>query len=153
MSFPVDLADLFASMDLEEVKRALIREATIRQVMAETSEDRQTVVDIVDAVQSMDQEMVLDLTQGDPTTLVDALQRYVDSLATGDPDPERIAEDLTTILNYHWSGEEATWRSRLAREIYEHADRLEREPENRSLGVTLASIVRHVGDQIGRMPR
>lgn len=58
----------------------------------------------------------------------------------------------TTPTGQECSEEEAVWRSRLAQEVYQHADRIEREPETRSLGVALASVVRHVGDQIGRMP-
>jgi len=212
------LADALASVDdLGEVGRALVREGAIRQVMRETGEDRKTVTDMIDAMDSMGQEAVLDLTEGEPTTLADALQRYVDTLEQAASEDKTVkAEDvcgaLHSLLAYPWPGvpdaealtreihesyiraaprfgvevtawdelepyqrdlalavvndlmargvlskrggseEEAVWRSRLAQEVYQHADRIEREPETRSLGVALASVVRHVGDQIGRMP-
>lgn len=170
MTFPVDVADLFASMDdLEEVKRALIREAAIRQTMAETGEDRQTIADMIDAMESMEQEAVLDLTEGKPTTLKDGLHRYVEQLearvgegctlgSEAEDVTAGIVDELSALLAYPWPGDlapadaEASWRSRLAQEVYQHADRIEREPETRSLGVALASVVRHVGDQIGKIP-
>lgn len=158
-----------ASMgDLEEVKTALIRETAIRHAMAETGEDRKTVADMIDAMDSMDQEAILELTEGEPTTLADALSRYLEELDKA-PEKSKIGVDgvinhLSALLAYPWPGRckmpcgacdpetEASWRSRLAQEVYQHADRIERELQTRSLGVALASVVRHVGDQIGKMP-
>jgi hypothetical protein len=107
------LADALASVDdLEEVKAALIREATIREVMRETGEDRRTVTDMMDAMASMGQEAVLELTEGEPTTLADALQRYVDQLPeavktmTGEVS-ENIVADLSALLAYPWPGQTA----------------------------------------------
>lgn len=112
------LVDALASVDdLEAVKRALIKEATVREVMRESGEDRKTVTDMIDAMGSMGQEAVLDLTEGEPTTLADALQRYVDILETGDPDPERIAGELSALLAYPWPG--VPDAEALTREIHE----------------------------------
>lgn len=103
-----NLADLFANApDLDRVRAALVREHAIRHVMAETGEDRQTVTDMIDAMESMDQEAVLALTDGEPTTLRDALDRYVADLErdieAGDAaGPVTISADLTTLLNYAW---------------------------------------------------
>lgn len=88
--------------DLDMVQRALSRERVIRQVMVESGEDRQTVTDMADAMESMGQEAVLSLTEGEPTTLRDALQRYVDGLDTADPQEADVAGDLGAILNYPW---------------------------------------------------
>lgn len=164
----VELADVLAGADdLEEIKRALIRETTIRHAMAETGEDRKTVADMIDAMGSMSQEAVLELTEGEPTTLADALSRYVATLEQAAAEDETLGAwdvcgALSALLVYPWPGRckmpcgacdpetEASWRSRLAQEVYQHADRIEREPQTRSLGV--ASIVRSVGDKIGKMP-
>lgn len=166
----VELADVLASIDdleLVQVLDQMIREAVIREAMAETGEDRKTVTDMIDAMDSMDREAVLDLTGGEPTTLADALSRYVEQLSSCAPKQaprDTIVDDLNALLAYPWPGPckvpsgacdpetEASWRSRLAQEVYQHADRIEREPQTRSLGVALASVVRHVGDQIGKMP-
>jgi hypothetical protein len=140
--------------DLDAARDALIRETTIRDLMAASGEDRQTVMDAMDAMDVMHHKAVTDLIKGEPTTLQDALQQYVDRIhAEGVPDG--VEYDLSALLAYPWPGvpdAEAHWRSRLAQEVYQHADRIEREPETRSLGVALASVVRHVGDQIGKMP-
>jgi hypothetical protein len=91
--------------DLDAVQAALIREQMIRKVMAETGEDRQTVTDMADAMQSMADEAVLDLTEGQPTTLRDAVQRYADELEGRDElqPRDRITEELAMILGYPWS--------------------------------------------------
>lgn len=101
------LADALASVDdLETVKRALIKEATIREVMRESGETRQVVTKMIDAMDSMGQEAVLDLTEGEPTTLEDALQRYVDELEKRDElqPRDRIVDELTTIVRYPYPG-------------------------------------------------
>jgi hypothetical protein len=108
--FPVDVADLLASMeDLEEVQTALSREKVIRNVMASSGEDRQTIIDFMDAHASMDQEAVLDLTDGEPTTLADALGRYVDSLdrmtGAGEDIPADVIAELQSLLAYPWLGQ------------------------------------------------
>lgn len=99
--------------DLDEARTALVREHAVRHLMAETGEDRQTVTDMIDAMESTDQEAVLDLTEGEPTTLRDALERYLDRLERaleGDPGSTLgdVAGELGALLAYPWSGEEAT---------------------------------------------
>lgn len=94
--------------DLDMAMRALVRERAIRDTMAKTGEGRETVVDMINALQAMDQEAVLDLAEGEPTTLIDALARYVRILETWDEviPRDRVAGDLDAILEYPWSGEE-----------------------------------------------
>jgi len=109
MTFPVDMVDLLASMeDLEEVQTALSRETTIRRAMASSGEDRQTIIEMIDAIDSMDQEAVLSLTEGEPTTLIDALGRYVDRMDSADLAESAVRNDLGALLAYPWSEEEAT---------------------------------------------
>lgn len=99
--------------DLGKVQAALVRERVIRTTMASTGEGRDTVVDMLEAMESMDHEAVLDLTEGEPTTLVDALRRYVAELEKRDPDGDeliptaRVVAELGMILGYPWSEEEA----------------------------------------------
>lgn len=99
--------------DLDEARAALVREHAIRHVMAETGETREVVIEMIDAMEATDQEAVLDLTNGEPTTLRDALDRYVADLErdieAGDAaGPVTISADLTTLLAYPWPEEEAT---------------------------------------------
>jgi hypothetical protein len=100
------LADLLDGADLEAVQAALVRERVIRDVMRDSGEERQHVADMLDAMASVSQEGVEELTDGEPTTLRDALQRYVESL----PGPDgtaadwNVAEDLGAILNYPFPG-------------------------------------------------
>jgi hypothetical protein len=108
MAIGYDLAAWLAGeKDLEAVQTALSRENIIRSVMASSGEDRQTVADMVDAMRSMGQEAVLSLTEGEPTTLADGLQRYVDSMDLDGPamDPDVLSTDLTTLLAYPWPGD------------------------------------------------
>jgi hypothetical protein len=99
----VEIAHVMSEIeDLEEVKRAVVRETVIRGMMTETGESREIVAEMFDANNSMNQESVLELTEGEPTTLADALTRYVDVLEASDPDPERIAGELTALLTYPW---------------------------------------------------
>lgn len=96
--------------DLGLIQRAVVREKVIRKIMAETGEGREVVTEMLDAMASMNQEAVLELTEGEPTTLADALERYVRHLEAN-PDHRVLSDDvvveLTAILNYPWSGEEA----------------------------------------------
>lgn len=112
--FRENLGELLAGADdLDRVQDAFVRERVIRDTMAKTGEDRATVTDMLDALGSMGQEAVLDLTEGEPTTLRDALQRYVSELETRDPDGDeltpvaRVTDELGAILAYPWSEEEA----------------------------------------------
>lgn len=104
---------LAETADLGRFQAALVREKVIRNTMAQTGEGRETVVDMVNALESMDQEAVLDLAEGEPTTLADGLRRYVDELEKRDPDGDeltpvaRITGDLAALLAYPWSDEEA----------------------------------------------
>lgn len=95
--------------DLAAIQRAIVREKAIREGMARTGEGREVVAEALDAMQSMDQEAVLDLTEGAPTTLVDALTRYVRILETWDEvlPRDRVLGDLSAILEYPWPNEEA----------------------------------------------
>jgi len=112
---PLDKA-LEREPDLDAIKAALIHEYAIRHAMAETEEDRQTVVDAIGAFESMDQEAVLELTSGAPTTLADGLQAYIETLDTdrpviagSGPDPiEGVLDALHALLMYPWPEEEAT---------------------------------------------
>jgi hypothetical protein len=96
--------------DLEPVKTALIREYAIRTAMLSTGEDRRTIIDMMDAVDSMDQEAVLALTSGAPTTLADGLQAYLETLELGDADirSSNVIDALHALLVYPWPEEEAT---------------------------------------------
>jgi hypothetical protein len=103
---------LTGAKDLEEVQRALSRERVIRDVMAQTGESRQVVADLVDVGRSMDHEAVLGLTEGEPTTLHDALSRYVDQLGQRVIEVEgevheAISADLDALLTYPWPGDDS----------------------------------------------
>jgi hypothetical protein len=107
-SYNRDLSKL-QSKDLDRLRDELVREQMIRQVMAETGESREIVAEMADAADSMGQEAVTVLTDGDPTTLHDALSRYVDgqmSLLNDDPNDEEartwaeVVGALSAILAY-----------------------------------------------------
>jgi hypothetical protein len=93
--------------DLEAVVLAVAREQAIREGMAETGEDRQTLTDFLDAHISMGREAVLDLMDGEPTTLAAGLRRYLDEIQARDElqPRDRIVDDLETLLAYPWPGE------------------------------------------------
>lgn len=95
--------------DLDAVIWAVARERAIRDTMAETGETHEIVASVLDAAESMSSEAVLSLTDGNPTTLRDALSAYVSDLEDQDGplSPPGVADDLTTLLNYPWPGEEA----------------------------------------------
>lgn len=101
------LAEMLADVDdLNAVSRALVRERVIRDCMVESGESRAIVADMLDAAISMDQEGVLDLMEGEPTTLAAALSRYVEELEGRDElqPRDRIVSDLETLLAYPWPG-------------------------------------------------
>jgi CII-binding regulator of phage lambda lysogenization HflD len=100
----VELADVLASVDdLDQVQRALIREQTIRQVMAETGESREIAAETLDAMISMDREAVRDLMEGDVTTLRAGLERLAEGWhQNGVPDGAEY--ELDTLLAYPWPG-------------------------------------------------
>lgn len=105
----VDLDKMLAGAeDLDAVVRAVVREKTIRLGMARTGEGREVVAESVDALESMDREAVLDLTEGEPATLRAALDRYLETLEARDElqPRDRILDELATILGYPWSHEE-----------------------------------------------
>lgn len=99
---------LAGAADLDAVSRAVEREREIRIGMARTGEGRQVVAEFLDAEASMDQEAVLDLTEGQPTTLVDAIQRYIKELEKRDKlQPRaRVAGELAALLAYLWPEDE-----------------------------------------------
>lgn len=123
------LADALTSVDdLDAVVRAVIREQAIRSVMIETGETREIVIEMASSLESMAQEVVLDLTDGGPTTLRDGLERYVDQMSrTGEPSHVvgSILGDLTALLAYPWP-EQATGMA-IGRE--DDLERREGEPE------------------------
>jgi hypothetical protein len=111
MAYPrVDVVrDMLQGMDdLDQVIKAVAREKVIRAEMARTGESREIIAEFLDAQVAMDQEGVLDLTDGQPTTLVDALTRYLEELEKRDElQPRaRVAGELAAILEYPWPGEE-----------------------------------------------
>lgn len=96
--------------DLAELEKALVRERAIRNAMTETGESRQVVEETMDAMAAVDSEAVLELTEGQPTTLRDALARYIRITAQdGEPSHEigAVLSDLSAILEYPWRDEEA----------------------------------------------
>lgn len=109
-------ADLGVAMacedNLVEVERALVREKAIRSTMARTGEGRQVVAEAMDAMQLMDEESVLELAEGAPTTMRDAITRYIRIMnqESGTDEVEayrdRVASDLDAILEYPWVAEE-----------------------------------------------
>ncbi len=95
--------------DLDALQRLFVRERVIRQMMAETGESREIVTEMIGAADSMDQEAVLALTDGTPTTLRAALEAYADTLdqAAREDETVRAADvfnDLTAILVYPYPG-------------------------------------------------
>lgn len=58
--------------DLDQCQHAVTREKAIRDGMAQTGATREVVIEALDAMTATDQEAVLDLMYGAPTTLVDA---------------------------------------------------------------------------------
>ena len=90
--------------DLEAVIRAVARERAIRDTVAETGETHEIVASVLDAAISMDQEAVLDLMDGEPTTLTRGLARYVQELEGRDElqPRDRIVDELGTLLAYPW---------------------------------------------------
>jgi hypothetical protein len=108
----VDLGEMLAGADdLDAVQDALVKERVIREVMAESGEPRDIVVEMIDAMKSMADEAVLDLMEGEPTTLRAALQRYVERLPDAYPNQEEatgwaleVTNDLASILGYPYPG-------------------------------------------------
>lgn len=93
------LAAILEEADLERATKALARETVIRHMVAETGEPREVVAEMVDASTSMDQEAVLDLMEGEPTTLRAALERYVDAIQPDDTG-ETVVDALNAFLAY-----------------------------------------------------
>lgn len=134
--------------DLDAILKALAREALIRHAMKKTGESRVIVVEMIDAAKSMDQEAVLALTDGEPTTLRDALSQYIEGLeqgngAVGDSLPD-IANELRAILDYPYPDEqepaevqeETTAIEDVGQSIDPSQVRLDTEAERRAYGRT-----------------
>jgi hypothetical protein len=102
---------LAGAKDLDAVQKAVIRERVIRQTMADSQESREVVTVMVDSFQSMSEEAVQELTEGEPTTLRDAISRYIEMMEGSEDDVvigrDVVAGDLLDIINFPWSGEEA----------------------------------------------
>lgn len=102
-----NLAEALADVtDIGKVVRAVVRETAIREMMAETGETREAVTTVADAAVSMNEEAVLDLMDGEPTTLGRGLARYVDELEKRDElqPRDRIVGELDTLIRYPWPG-------------------------------------------------
>lgn len=100
-----ELADLLAGADdLGAWRDALAREQAIREVMAESGESREVVEEAIGAMEAMASEEVLDLTEGNPTTLRDGLERYLRALEQRDEVLARdwVLSDLAALLSYPW---------------------------------------------------
>lgn len=103
------LAEFLAGVDdLDQCQRAVEREREVRLGMARTGEGREVVAEFLDAQAAMEDEGVLDLTDGNPTTLVDALTRYLEELEGRDElQPRaRVAGELAAILAFPWPEDE-----------------------------------------------
>lgn len=124
--------------DLDAVARAVEREREIRIGMARTGEGREVVAEFLDAQAAMDDEAVLDLTDGNPTTLVDALTRYLEELEGRDElQPRaRVAGELAAILAFPWPEDER--RVQLHNPHYGLALHVDQE-ENRDLVIRMGS--------------
>jgi hypothetical protein len=92
---------------LDALGASLAREQAIRQIMAETGEPREIVTESIDAMDAMAEEEVLDLCDGQPTTLRDGLSRYVELLGQRDEIVPRdwVLSDLHALLTYAWPAE------------------------------------------------
>jgi len=90
--------------DLGHVVKLMAREQAIRDVMVKTGESRRIVTEMIDAMDAMADEAVLDLTDGNPTNLRDALERYVTVLEQRDEILARdwVLSDLGALLGYPW---------------------------------------------------
>lgn len=124
--------------DLDRISRAVEREREIRLGMARTGEGREVVAEFLDAQAAMDDEGVLDLTDGNPTTLVDALTRYLEELERRDElQPRaRVAGELAAILAFPWPEDER--RVQLHNPHYGLALHISKE-ENRDLVIRMGS--------------
>jgi plasmid stability protein len=99
----------FEGVNLDQAARALAREHAIRHGMSITGESREVVAEALDALDSMDQEAVTDLMDGEVTTLAAALQRYVEELERRDEliPTGRIITELAAILAYPYAAAES----------------------------------------------
>lgn len=91
--------------DLDDVRRALAREEAIRDTMHETGESRDIVTQMLDSMVSMGHEAVLDLVEGEPTTLRAGLARWLDGVADrypGGMHADSVIAELGTLLEYPW---------------------------------------------------
>lgn len=124
--------------DLDAVTRAVEREREIRLGMARTGQGREVVAEFLDAQEGMDREAILDLTDGQPTTLVDALTRYLEELERRDElQPRaRVAGELAAILAFPWPEDER--RVQLHNPHYGLALHISEE-ENRDLVIRMGS--------------
>lgn len=111
------IADMLQQMDdLGDAERMIQRERDIRDGMARTGEGREVVTEAVDVLSVIPGEAVLELTDGNPTTLQEALKAYIRELeGRGDTTSLDTAADLETLLDYPWRMEEAVLASHLGR--------------------------------------
>lgn len=135
-----ELADLLAGADdLGAWRDALAREQAIREVMAESGESREIVEEAIGAMEAMASEEVLDLTEGNPTTLRDGLERYLRVLEQRDEVLARdwVLSDLAALLSYPWPA----GATGLAIDPEDSLERKEGEPEgyHRRETITLES--------------
>lgn len=135
-----ELAELLAGADdLGAWRDALAREQAIREVMAESGESREIVEEAIGAMEAMASEEVLDLTEGNPTTLRDGLERYLRVLEQRDEVLARdwVLSDLAALLSYPWPA----GATGLAIDLEDSLERKEGEPEgyHRRETITLES--------------
>lgn len=134
------VADMLSGIDdLDAVTRAVEREREIRLGMARTGQGREVVAEFLDAQAAMDQEAVLELTDGQPTTLVDALTRYLEELEGRDElQPRaRVAGELAAILSFPWPEDER--RVQLHDPHYGVALHVERSSDSQCLEIRMGS--------------
>lgn len=91
--------------DLDAIQRALSRETVIRNVMKESGESREVIAEQVDAAISMDQEELLKIAHGNPTTLREGLEQLYEKWLT-DGVPDGAEYELSMLLDYPFPGEE-----------------------------------------------
>lgn len=104
----IKYAELLATLStegLEAAERALSRERVIRETMRETGEPREISAEMVDALDCMTEEAVLDLMDGEPTSLRAGLVKYIEGLAPrypGGMHVDSVTGELEALLEYPW---------------------------------------------------
>ena len=146
-----DLAEALADVtDIDKVVKAVTREVAIREIMAESGETREAVTSVADAAMSMSSEAVLDLMDGQPTTLGRGLARYVEELEKRDKlqPRDRIVGELDVLLQYPWPGASPELRDQLQAYMEELDTAVKLAPNNPEARA-VAEIVVRLGSLLG----